>query len=49
MEAAAAECMPTKPRAKCRVPWDSVAVMKKQDNMKKASLLNQINPKDVNA
>ena len=29
---AAAECMPTKPRAKYRVPWESLEARKKLDN-----------------
>ena len=28
-KAAAAECISTKPRAKCRVPWESLVVRKK--------------------
>ena len=39
---AAAECILTKPRAKCRIPQE------KQDNMKKASLLNKRNPTNIN-
>ena len=31
----------TKLRAKCRVPWKSLAVWEKQDNTKKASLLDK--------
>ena len=31
---AAAECIPAKPRAKCRVLWEAIAIRKKQDNMK---------------
>ena len=38
---AAAECLPTKLRAKCRVPWESLVVRKKQDNIKKVSLLSK--------
>ena len=34
---AAAECIPTKPRAECRVPLESIEVREKPDNMKKAS------------
>ena len=39
----AAECIPTKPKATCRVLWESVAVKRKQNNMK-TSLLNKRNP-----
>ena len=31
---AAADCIPTKLRAKCRVPWETQTVWKKQDNVK---------------
>ena len=31
---AAAECIPTKPRAKCSVPWEAIAITRKQDKMK---------------
>ena len=34
-EEAVAEWIPTKPKAKCRVSWESIAVREKQDNMKK--------------
>ena len=37
----AAEWLPTKPRAKCRVLWESIAVREKRDSMKKASLSNK--------
>ena len=37
----AAECILTKPRAKCKVPWESIIVRKKQDNMKIASLIKK--------
>ena len=32
---AAAECIPTKPKAKYRVSWKSIAVTEKRDNLKK--------------
>ena len=32
---AAVKCIPTKARAKCRVPWESVAIWDKWDIMKK--------------
>ena len=38
---AAAECIPTKAKAKCRVPWESLVVWEKRDNLKKASLLKK--------
>ena len=44
-----AECIPTKPRAKCRVPRESLAVKRKQNNFKKASFLNKRNPININA
>ena len=34
----AAECTPTQPRAKCRVPWESQEVMKKRDEFLKCIL-----------
>ena len=48
MEAAAAECIPTKLRAKHRVPWENIAVRKKRDNVKTASLCNKKNPINAN-
>ena len=45
---AAAEGVPTKPRAKCRVTWKTKAIGKKCDNMKKASLLNKGNSTNAN-
>ena len=45
---AAAGCIPTKPRPKCRVPWEAIAIREKQDNMKKASLLNKSNLTNAN-
>ena len=41
--AAAAKCIPTKPRNKCRVPLESIADMVKQDNMKNEYLLHKKN------
>ena len=32
---AAAGCIPTKPRTKCRVLWEAIAVKEKRDNIKK--------------
>ena len=37
----AAESIPTKPRAKCRILWGSIVVREKLDNMKEASLLKR--------
>ena len=45
----AAECIPTKSRAECRVPWESLVVWKKRGNMKIASLVNKRNPTNTNA
>ena len=44
-----AKCIPTKPRAKCRVPWEATVIRGKRDNMKIASLLNKTNPTNDNA
>ena len=49
MEAAAAECMVTKTRAKCRIPWESLVIKKNLDNMKIAFLLNKRKPINTNA
>ena len=46
---AAAESIPTKPRAKQRVPWVTLAVKKKRDAGKTASLCNMGNPTNANA
>ena len=46
---AAAECIPTKPRPKCRVPWETLTVRKKRDNMQTASLCNKRNQTNANA
>ena len=40
---AAAECIPTKPRAKCRILWVTSCKEKKWENLE-ASLLNKRNP-----
>ena len=45
---AAAECIPTKLRAKYRVPWDILAVKEKRDDVKTASLFNKRNPTNAN-
>ena len=34
----AAECIPTKPRAKCRVSWESLIVRKNKITLKKKSI-----------
>ena len=49
MEAAAAECIPAKPRVKYRIPWETLAVWKKQGNVKTSSLCNKSNPTNVYA
>ena len=41
---AAAECIPTKQRAKPRVPWETLGVRKKCADMKTASKCNRKNP-----
>ena len=46
---AAAECPPTKQRAKNRVPWEILAVNKTRDNVKILSLCNKRNPTNANA
>ena len=38
---AAAECIPTKQRAKPRVPWETLAVRKTRADLKIASLRNR--------
>ena len=45
---AEAECIPTKLRAKHRVPWETLAVKKKQDNVKTAFQCNKKNPTNAN-
>ena len=46
---AAAECFPTKPKAKCRVPWEAIAIREKWGRMIIASLFDKRNPTDSNA
>ena len=46
---AAAECIQTKPKPKCRVRWETIAFKKKWENMQKASLLNKRNPTNTHA
>ena len=51
---AAAECIPTKQRAKPRVPWKTLTVRKKRADVKTASKCNRrkvtnINPKKLKA
>ena len=46
---AAAECIQTKPKAKHKLPWDTLGVRKKQDNVKTASLCSKRNSANVNA
>ena len=45
---AAAEWIQTKPSAKCRVLWETIAIREKWDNTKKLSLLNKRNPTNAN-
>ena len=45
----AAECMPTKQRAKPRVPWEILAVRKKRTDVITASKYNRKNPTNTNA
>ena len=45
---AAVERIPTKLRAKHRILWETLAVKKKRDDMKTASLCNKRNPTDAN-
>ena len=46
---AAAECIPTKQRAKPWVPWETLAVRKKQADVKTASKCKRKNPTNTNA
>ena len=46
---AAIECIPTKLRTKYRVPWETLAVRKKGDNVKTTFLCNKRNPTNVKA
>ena len=41
---AATKWIKTKPRAKCKLPWEPIVVQEKKDNMKKASLFNERKP-----
>ena len=45
---AAAECIPTKQRAKPWVPWKILMVRKKHEDMKTASKCNRKNPTNIN-
>ena len=45
---AAAECIPTKQRAKSRIPWGILVVRKKRADVKTASLRNRRNPTNIN-
>ena len=38
-----------KPKAKCTVPWETLAVRKKRDKVETASLCNKRNPTNANA
>ena len=46
---AAAECIPTKQRAKPRVQWETLMVSKKHADMKTASKCIRRNPININA
>ena len=46
---AAAKCIPTKPRTKYRVPWETLAVREKRAHVKTASKSYRKNPTDTNA
>ena len=43
------ECIPTKLRARHRVSRETLAVMKKRDDVETASLCNRRNPTNINA
>ena len=45
----ASKCVPSKGRLKCRVPWKSMAVREKRDNVQKTSILNKRNRTNANA
>ena len=45
----AAECIPTKQRAKPRIPWEASMVRKNRANVKTASLCNRRCPTNINA
>ena len=42
------ECIPNKPRAKCKVPWGALGLRKKRDNMKPAPLTYKRSPANAN-
>ena len=46
---AASKCIPTKPRTKYRVPWETLAVREKRALMKTASKSYRKNPTNTNA
>ena len=46
---AAAKCIPTKPRTKYRVPWETLAVREKRSHVKTASKSYRKNPTNTNA
>ena len=46
---AAANCIPTKPRTKYRVPWETLAVTEKRADVKTASKCYRKNPTNTNA
>ena len=46
---AASECIPTKQRVKPRVPWETLAVRKKQADVKTASKCYRKNPNNTHA
>ena len=46
---AASKCIPTKPRTKYRVPWETVAVREKHAFVKTASNSYRMNPTNINA
>ena len=46
-KAAAAECIPTKQRAKNKNPWETLANEEKKDNVKTVSLCNKMNPSNA--
>ena len=46
---AAAKCIPTKPRSKYRVPWETLAVREKRAHVKTASKSFRKNPTNTNA
>ena len=46
---AAAKCIPTKPRTKYRVPWETLAVREKRAHVKTASKNYRKNPTNTNS